>query len=203
MAVQHSQTVIAIGASTGGTEAIRLLLKQLPDLQAAPLPPIVVTQHIDPGFAKALAASLNKSTALSVSLAEEGKRLQAGHVYLAPGDRHLVLSADQMGYCCHLSAEPPRNKCRPSVDVMFESLAEGSAAHIVAVLLTGMGRDGAQGLLTLRQQGAYTLAQDEASSVVWGMPGEAVRVNAAIDVVPLAEVATAIRKQINDHKSSS
>ncbi|MCV6605593.1 MAG: CheB methylesterase domain-containing protein [Porticoccaceae bacterium] len=192
MSSEQKPWLIALGASTGGTKALAALLSDLADKLVAARPVVVVTQHIDPGFAGALAASLDKAGSLAVSLANHGERLQPGHVYLAPGDRHLLVGWDGTGYRCQLDDGPPRDKCKPSVDAMFESLLGQPLDKTVAILLTGMGKDGANALKALRQQGAHTVAQDEASSVVWGMPGEAVRLDAVDTVVAIEDMAQKI-----------
>ena len=196
MKAEHKPWLIAVGASTGGTKALAQLLAQLPEHLAQygllEQPIVVVTQHIDSGFAQALADSLNKAGSLQVSLAGNSEPLKPGQVYLAPGDSHLLVDYCEGSYYSRLGDGPPRHKCKPSVDAMFESLAAKPLEHVVGVLLTGMGKDGASGLLAMRQQGAYCIAQDEASSVIWGMPGEAVRLGAAKDVVAIDQMAEKI-----------
>jgi two-component system chemotaxis response regulator CheB len=177
--------VIALGASTGGTEAIRELLERLP----ADMPAIVITQHIPQAFSAAFAARLNDCTALSVQEAQDGQPITRGHVCIAPGDRHLLVERDGAKYRCRLSAGPTVNHHRPSVDVMFESVARSLGPSAIGGLLTGMGADGALGLKAMRDAGAVTLAQDERSSVVWGMPGAAVRLGAVDVVAPLERMA--------------
>jgi two-component system chemotaxis response regulator CheB len=177
--------LVAIGASTGGTEAIRQVLAQFP----ADAPATVVTQHIPSHFSRMFAKSLDAATSVRVKEAEEGEELRPGHVYVAPGDRHLVVVKSGARFVARLDGGPAVNRHRPSVDVMFESLAKASPENCVAVLLTGMGDDGARGLLALRRMGAKTLAQDEESSVVFGMPKAAVQLGAAQAVIPLEDVA--------------
>jgi two-component system chemotaxis response regulator CheB len=177
--------VLAIGASTGGTEAIREVLAQLP----ADAPGTVITQHIPKAFSAAFAKRLNDSSALRVLEAVDGQQVLPGHAYVAPGDRHLKIERSGARYVCRLDQGPAVNHLRPSVDVLFQSVAEAAGARSIGVLLTGMGRDGAQGLLQLRNGGSQTIAQDEASSVVWGMPGEAVALGAAQLVLPLSAIA--------------
>lgn len=181
-------TVIAIGASTGGTEAIAAVLPQLP----AGTPGIVITQHIPAGFSKAFATRLNQMCALEVKEAEDGDTLGPGRVLVAPGDLHMVLRKNGDGYRVTVKTGPRVCYQRPSVDVMFSSVAESAGARAVGVLLTGMGSDGAQGLLKMRQAGARTIAQDESSCVVFGMPREAIRAGAADRVVPLSGIPQAI-----------
>ncbi|HTQ53352.1 MAG TPA: chemotaxis response regulator protein-glutamate methylesterase [Bryobacteraceae bacterium] len=181
-------TVIAIGASTGGTEAIAQVLPQLP----AASPGIVITQHIPAGFSRAFANRLNQLCPFEVKEAEDGDKLYPGRALIAPGDLHMLLRKNGDGYAVSVKTGPRVCYQRPSVDVMFNSVAESAGSHAVGVLLTGMGSDGAQGLLKMRQAGARTIAQDEASCVVFGMPREAIRAGAAGRVVPLSGVAHAI-----------
>jgi len=180
--------ILAIGASTGGTEAIREVLAELPSTA----PATVITQHIPAAFSKAFAARLNSVCAIHVCEARNGQELQPGHAYIAPGDQHLVVVRDGAGFRCRLSDGPPVNRHKPSVDVMFLSVAESAGSSVMAILLTGMGNDGAAGMKELREAGALTIAQDEASSVVWGMPGSAVKLGAAEEVLPLERIADCI-----------
>ena len=183
--ISTTNIILAIGASTGGTEAIRELLAQLP----ADAPGTVITQHIPRAFSAAFARRLNDSSALRVLEAEDGQQVLPGHAYVAPGDRHLRIERSGARYLCRLDHGPAVNHLRPSVDVLFESVAQAAGARSIGVLLTGMGRDGARGLLQMRDGGSQTIAQDEASSVVWGMPGEAVALGAAQLVLPLSAIA--------------
>jgi two-component system chemotaxis response regulator CheB len=184
--------VIALGASTGGTEAIRAVLARLP----ADMPAIVVSQHIPPAFSGAFAARLNDISSLSVQEAQDGQLITHGHVYIAPGDQHLAVERHGARYRCRLSDAPAVNRHRPSVDVMFESVATSLGANAFGVLLTGMGADGARGLKAMHDAGATTLAQDERSSVVWGMPGAAVHLGAVDHVVPLEQVAGELQRLV-------
>lgn len=184
-AVSTTNLILAIGASAGGTEAIRELLSGLP----ADAPGTVITQHIPKAFSAPFARRLNENSAMCVQEAEDGQQILAGHAYVAPGDTHLRVERYGTRYVCRLDPGPAVNRHRPSVDVMFESVARATGARSIGVLLTGMGRDGAQGLLQMRTGGSHTIAQDEASSVVWGMPGEAVAVGAAQLVLPLPAIA--------------
>lgn len=181
-----TQPVIAIGASTGGTEAIKAVLSEMP----ADAPAVVIAQHIPAMFSAPFARRMDGASAMSVKEAEDGDELLQGHVYIAPGSHHLYIERKGMRYVCRLSDGPAVNRHKPSVDVLFRSVADNAGPHAVAALLTGMGDDGAAGLLELREAGAHTIAQDEATSVVWGMPGEAVARNAAIAVSPLGRVAS-------------
>ncbi|MCG5512946.1 protein-glutamate methylesterase/protein-glutamine glutaminase [Ectothiorhodospira shaposhnikovii] len=180
--------LLAIGASTGGTEAVKDVLMGLP----TDCPAVVVAQHIPPGFSRAWAERMNRQTSLVVREAEEGDRLVSGHVYIAPGDHHLLVARDGARYVCRLSRGEPVNRHRPSVDVLFRSVVQAAGTNACAALLTGMGADGAQGLKELHDAGVFTIAQDEATSVVWGMPGEAVKRGAAAKVLPLQEIAAAL-----------
>ncbi|MDX1697969.1 MAG: CheB methylesterase domain-containing protein, partial [Thiohalobacterales bacterium] len=183
-----SDALIFIGASTGGTQAIKEVLQQLPHR----VPGIVIVQHIPPVFSSHFASRLNTLLSLNVSEAREGQRILPGHVYVAPGDRHLRVARDQGGYYCTLDDGAPVNRHIPSVDVLFRSAVDSAGADAVGVLLTGMGSDGAEGLGAMQRAGAATIAQDEKTSVVWGMPGSAVELGAADQVLPLGGVAKGI-----------
>jgi two-component system chemotaxis response regulator CheB len=183
--VSTTDVILAIGASTGGTEAIRELISGLP----ADAPGTVITQHIPRAFSSAFARRLDENCALRVQEAADGQQILAGHVFVAPGDSHLRVQRYGTRYVCRLDQGALVNRHRPSVDVLFESVAQAAGARCIGVLLTGMGRDGAQGLLQMRNAGSQTIAQDEASSVVWGMPGEAVALGAAQLVLPLSAIA--------------
>jgi two-component system chemotaxis response regulator CheB len=161
-------------------------------------PAIVISQHIPEAFSKPFSERMNRCSPMTVTQADDGEQILPGHVYIAPGDRHLLIERDGARFRCKLSDGPPVNRHRPSVDVMFRSVAQNVGPNAVSVLLTGMGKDGAQGMLEMREAGAYTLVQDEASSVVWGMPGEAVALNAADKQVPLSLIATHIQKILLD-----
>ncbi|MEH6632452.1 MAG: chemotaxis response regulator protein-glutamate methylesterase [Halopseudomonas aestusnigri] len=161
-----TEKIIAIGASTGGVEALRIVIKDLP----ANSPAILVTQHMPEKFTKTFAERLNKISAVSVSEARHGERVLPGHVYIAPGGKHLELKRSGANYLCKLTDDPPVSGHRPSVDVLFNSTCKAAGKNAVAVILTGMGKDGAAGMLELRNAGAKTLGQDEPSCVVYGMP---------------------------------
>ncbi|HAS6346432.1 TPA: chemotaxis-specific protein-glutamate methyltransferase CheB [Vibrio vulnificus] len=174
--------LIAIGASTGGTEAVKHLLSALP----ASMPPIVITQHISALFSGPFANRLNASCALTVSELSEGEvALKANHAYVAPGDKHMMVFRRGGQLYAHLDDSPAVNRHKPSVDVMFGSVAESLKKQAIGVILTGMGKDGAQGMLRMKEQGAMTIAQDEQSCVVYGMPRAAVECGAAMHVKPL------------------
>lgn len=180
--------VIAIGASTGGTEAVRVVLDALP----ADIPGVVITQHIPGSFSTQFAERLNKSSRLRVKEAEDGEPIKPGFAYIAPGHLHLLVTRSGGTLRCTLSDAAPVSKHKPSVDVLFDSVAKAIGNRAVAVLMTGMGKDGAEGLLHLREAGAVTIVQDEKTSVVWGMPGEAVKLGAAERVIPLQKIAEEI-----------
>lgn len=182
--------IIAIGASTGGTEAIREFLQAMPHS----CPPIVIVQHMPEGFTRAFAGRLNVDCGIEVKEATEGDRLQAGRALIAPGNYHLLVQRSGPTYIAHVQEGPLVSRHRPSVDVLFRSVAKSAGCNAVGVLMTGMGNDGAQGLLEMRQCGAQTIAQDESSCVVFGMPKEAIARGAAGAVVPLPRIAeTALR----------
>jgi two-component system, chemotaxis family, protein-glutamate methylesterase/glutaminase len=180
--------VILIGASTGGVEALRFLLPRLPD----GLPPIAVVQHIPANFSRLMAERLNELCPFEVREAREGHELRRGLCLVAPGDFHLALVPYGRGYRARLTQSPPVHHCRPAVDVLFRSAAEHAGAQAVAVLLTGMGVDGARGLQALRAAGARTLVEHEESCVVYGMPQAAIKLGAAEEVVPLPKMPQAI-----------
>lgn len=180
--------IVAIGASTGGTEAIREILAVLP----ADAPGIVISQHIPEGFSAAFARRMNENSRMVVYEAQDGQQILPGHVYIAPGDRHLMVVRNGAQYNCRLSDGPPVNRHRPSVDVMFRSVAENVGPNAIGVILTGMGKDGALGLQEIHENGGTTIAQDERSSVVWGMPGEAVKIGATDTVLSLAKIPAQI-----------
>jgi two-component system chemotaxis response regulator CheB len=181
--------IIAIGASTGGTEAIRNVLVELP----ADTPGIVIAQHIPKAFSTPFAKRMNACCQMTVYEAEDGQQVLPGHVYIAPGDRHLLLVRDGARYVCKLDDGQPVNRHKPSVDVLFRSVAQQAGRNAIGVILTGMGKDGAEGLKEMRDAGSPTIAQDEATSVVWGMPREAVAIGAAVQVMGLHEIPARLR----------
>jgi len=177
--------LIAIGASTGGPEAIRHVLETLPQ----DCPAILIAQHMPAGFTHSFAQRLDSLCAMHVCEAQDGQRVLPGHVYLAPGGAtHMTLARRGANYEIRLQDSEPVNRHRPSVDVLFHSMAQIAGSKAVGVILTGMGKDGAQGLLAMRQAGARTFAQDERSCVVFGMPREALRIGAAEHAVALGEM---------------
>lgn len=177
--------LIAIGASAGGTEALRVVLQSMP----ADAPAVVITQHLPASFSPAFADRLNRHSAMSVREASDGEAIIPGHAYLPPGGLHLRVIRDGARWRCRIDDGPAVNRHKPAVDVLFRSVAANAGPNAIGAILTGMGDDGARGLLEMLQAGANTLVQDEASSVVWGMPGAAYKLGAAQEVVPLERVA--------------
>ncbi len=186
--LKTTEKLIAIGASTGGTEAIREVLEQFP----ADSPAVVITQHIPPTFSESFANRLNNTCALTVVHAVDGQPIIPGHAYVAPGGQHLMVTRSGARYYCKLSDAPPVNRHKPSVDVMFRSVLQSAGPNALAIILTGMGDDGAKSMKELRDIGVHTVVQDEKTSVVWGMPGEAVKIGAAEHVEPLGNIAKTI-----------
>ena len=179
--------VLAIGASTGGPKAVMSLLKSLPaDFPAT----VFVVQHIADGFAEGFATWLDRECAISVGIAMDGAQYGPGEVVVAPGSRHLTVCDGRI----RLINDPPVNCCRPSIDVFFNSLAQFPCDQVVSLLLTGMGKDGAQGLLRIKERGGTTLVQDEPSCAVFGMPKEAIKLNAVDQVLPLESMPALISK---------
>jgi len=183
----QTDRVIALGASTGGTEALRALLSALP----AAAPALLVVQHMPEGFTKAFAARLHTACAIEVKEAEDGDRVGPGRALIAPGDRHMILRRRGSEYHVELSDGPLVSRHRPSVDVLFRSVAQAAGANGVGVILTGMGDDGADGLCEMKDAGALTLAQDERTCVVFGMPREAIARGAVDQTLPLEQLAAA------------
>jgi len=179
-----TEKLIIIGASTGGTEAIREVLQPLPPDS----PAVLIAQHMPGGFTKSFAQRLDSLSRIHVKEAEHGERVLPGYAYIAPGGFHLSLARSGANYVAHLDQEPPVNRHRPSIDVLFDSAAKHAGKNAIGMILTGMGKDGAEGLLRMRKAGAHTLAQDEASCVVFGMPREAIAIGAADEVAPLGEM---------------
>ena len=180
-----TEKLIIIGASTGGTEAIREVLQPLPPDS----PAVMIAQHMPAGFTRSFAQRLDGLCRINVKEAEHGERVLPGYAYIAPGGFHLSLARSGANYVAHLDQEPPVNRHRPSIDVLFDSAAKHAGKNAIGIILTGMGRDGAEGLLRIKRAGAHTLAQDEASCVVFGMPREAIALGAVDDVSPLSEVS--------------
>jgi len=183
-----TEQVVAIGTSTGGTQALEVVLTQLPE----DCPGIVVVQHMPEKFTAAFAARLDKLCRCEVREAANGDRVMPGRVLIAPGGRHMQLKRSGAQYHTEVLDGPPVNRHKPSVDVLFRSVAKVAGRNAVGIIMTGMGGDGAQGLLEMRQAGAFTIAQDEASCVVYGMPKEAVDCGAVARVLPLSAIATGL-----------
>ncbi len=194
-----TEKLIIIGASTGGTEAIKEVLTHFP----ADVPGILVTQHMPETFTKSFADRLNSLCRISVKEAEHNERILPGHAYIAPGHSHLLLKRSGANYVTELSQGPPVNRHRPSVDVLFRSAANVAGANALGIILTGMGNDGAQGMLEMRQAGSHTIAQDEASCVVFGMPREAIALGAAAEIVPLQGIARHALDYLARHSGKS
>ncbi|MCW8853571.1 MAG: chemotaxis response regulator protein-glutamate methylesterase [Gammaproteobacteria bacterium] len=182
--------IIAIGSSTGGTEAVKQVLLGLPPNVAG----IVVAQHIPVTFSGPFAQRMNDTTNLTVAEAKNGDLIMPGRVYIAPGDKHLLVRKSGAKYYCKLEDGPEVNRHKPSVEVLFNSVAQCAGPNAMGIMLTGMGADGAKGMLEMKQHGSFNVAQDEKTSVVWGMPGAAVKLDAVEKVVPLNKVADEIIK---------
>lgn len=180
----HTETVIVLGASTGGTEAIRHLLKEMPPK----MPGIAIVQHMPEGFTRSFANSLDKISNLEVKEAENGDKLYQGRVLIAPGNKHLLLKSVGKEYFVEVKEGPLVNRHRPSVDVLFRSAARYAGHNAIGIILTGMGNDGATGMKELHDAGAHTIAQDEASSVVFGMPKEAIKLGAADKILSIGDI---------------
>jgi two-component system, chemotaxis family, protein-glutamate methylesterase/glutaminase len=186
--IKTTDTIIAIGSSTGGTEAVKDVLMALPPNT----PPILITQHMPERFTKTWADRMNSLCRISVKEAEDGDSVLPGHALVAPGSYHMTLVRSGARYTVRINQDPPVNRHRPSVDVLFASVAQYAGANAVGVILTGMGGDGAKEMLTMKQAGAFTIAQDEASCVVFGMPKEAIKLGGVDKVLPLGEIPAAI-----------
>ncbi|MEI6558347.1 MAG: chemotaxis response regulator protein-glutamate methylesterase [Rhodospirillaceae bacterium] len=187
------RSFIAIGASTGGVERIRDILQVMP----ANCPPIVITQHMGPSYLASFAERLNKLSAPAVALASQGARLQQGTVYVAPGEGHLAISRDSLGYFCQIQDTAPVSGHRPSVDVLFHSVAKTAGANVVGAILSGMGRDGAAGMAAMRAAGAHTVGEQETSCVVYGMPRMAKEAGGVVLELPLAQIAPELLRAID------
>lgn len=179
------QQVIAIGASTGGVEALREVLTRLPPT----IPPVLIAQHMPAGFTETFARRLDTLCRIHVKQAEDGEPVRGGVAYIAPGGRHLVLARRGLGYVLRVTEDPPVNRHRPSVDTLFRSVARTAGANAVGVMLTGMGGDGAEAMREMSQAGAWTIAQDEASCVVFGMPRQAIAAGGVREIASLGDIA--------------
>jgi two-component system chemotaxis response regulator CheB len=187
-----SEKLIIIGASTGGTEAIKAFLLQMP----SDCPGILITQHMPAGFTKSFANRLDSLCKISVKEAVDGERVLPGHAYIAPGDKHLLLGRSGANYVTKLSDDEPVNRHKPSVDVLFDSAATNAGKNAIGVILTGMGKDGAAGMLRMRTAGAFNYAQNEESCVVYGMPREAVAQGGVNEVAHLLELPKLVLHQL-------
>ncbi len=187
-----TEKLIIVGASTGGTEAIKEFLMPLPP----DAPAVLIVQHMPAGFTRSFAQRLDGLCRIKVKEAEHGERVLPGYAYIAPGDQHLLLARSGANYVAHLSQDPPVNRHRPSVDVLFDSAAVHAGKNAIGVILTGMGRDGARGMLRMREAGAYNLAQDEQSCIVFGMPKEAIAAGGAHEVVPLSAMSQRVMARL-------
>jgi two-component system chemotaxis response regulator CheB len=190
-----SEKLIIIGASTGGTEAIKEFLMQMP----SDCPGILIVQHMPEGFTRSFAQRLDGLCKISVKESAGDERVLPGHAYLAPGHSHLSLARSGANYMTRLDQGPPVNRHRPSVDVLFRSAALHAGRNAVGVILTGMGKDGAAGMLEMKQAGAWNVAQDEASCVVFGMPREAIAVGATHEVGPLQALPRMVLEHLTRH----
>ncbi|RKZ96307.1 MAG: chemotaxis response regulator protein-glutamate methylesterase [Gammaproteobacteria bacterium] len=192
--LKTTDKIIAIGSSTGGTEAIKDVLRELP----ADCPGIVIVQHIPASFSGPFAERVNGVCAIEVSEAEDGQQILPGHAYIAPGDKHLIVERSGARFYCKLNDGPPVSRHKPSVDVLFRSVAQNVGANAIGLMLTGMGDDGAKGMLEMKEAGAFNFVQDEKSSVVWGMPGQAVKIGAAELQLPLTKIAGKLLKLVSE-----
>lgn len=180
--------VIAIGASTGGTEAIKVVAKYL----TAETPPVFITQHLPAAFSDSFVKHIDLVTAMTALIPSHGQIVEDGHIYLAPGDRHMLVTKEAGRFYIHLSDAEPVNRHKPAVDVLFNSIAQCAGSNAIAILLTGMGADGAAGMKEMKNTGATTIIQDEQTSVVWGMPGAAYKLGCVDYVMPIEEIANKI-----------
>jgi two-component system, chemotaxis family, protein-glutamate methylesterase/glutaminase len=192
--LRSSGKIVVIGASTGGVEALKVVLMGLP----ADCPPILITQHMPPRFTAAFAERLNRECPMAVSQARHDEVIEPGHAYIAPGSHHLELHRSGSRNICRLSDSPPIGGHRPSVDVLFRSVARVAGKSAIGVILTGMGKDGAEGLLELRRAGATTLGQNEETSLIYGMPRVAFERGGVMRQYPLAHISDAIIEACDD-----
>ncbi len=185
--------ILAIGVSTGGPNALAEVMPHIP--KDCPVP-IVIVQHMPPVFTKCLAERLSLKSQIPVHEGQPGDVLEPGHAWIAPGDFHMVLQRQGTKIVLATNQDPPENSCRPAVDVMFRSVAKVYGNAVLAVILTGMGQDGMRGAEVIREAGGYVMAQDEATSVVWGMPGAVVQAGLAHSVLPLPQVSSEIMRKV-------
>lgn len=194
IATPSSRKLIAIGASTGGTEALKLIISQMP----ANSPPMVVTQHMSSGFTQSFTTRLNEASELTILQAKDQETLLPGHVYIAPEKLHMRIAKGSSGYVILLSDEAPINFHKPSVDALFSSVAKVAGRDAMGIILTGMGKDGAEGLLAMKNSGAYTIAQNKESCVVYGMPKQACLLGAAKIELALDDMVSHITSKLNE-----
>lgn len=186
------EKLLVFGASTGGTEALKDVLIHFPQQT----PGIVIAQHMPEGFTRSFASRLDSLCSITVKEAEHGEPILPGHAYIAPGNYHLLVGRDAGKYCCLLSQEAPVNRHRPSVDVLFSSAARNVGSNAVGIILTGMGKDGAAGMLEMHRAGAWNIAQDEASCVVFGMPKEAIAQGGVNEIASLKDIPARIFERL-------
>jgi len=180
--------IIAVGSSTGGTEALKEIVKQMPKNA----PAMLVTQHLPAAFSLSFARHVNDASAMNACIAQDGQLILPGNIYIAPGDKHLKVARDGARYICRLDDGPTVNRHKPSVEVLFRSVAQNVGKNAIGVMLTGMGSDGSRAMLEMKEAGAINIVQDQASSIVWGMPGEAYKLGAAHHMLPLNQIAAQI-----------
>jgi two-component system, chemotaxis family, protein-glutamate methylesterase/glutaminase len=190
--------IVAIGVSTGGPNPLAEVIPHLP--KDFPVP-VVVVQHMPPLFTRLLAERLASHSALLVHEGQAGKTLEPGHAWIAPGDHHMTVARKGTAVVLNLNQDPPENSCRPAVDVLFRSVAQVYGASVLGVVMTGMGSDGARGARHIREAGGEMLVQDEASSVVWGMPSAVVSAGAADKICPLPEISQEIVRRVSCHRA--
>lgn len=196
--IRTTELVVAVGASTGGTDALRVFLEALP----LDCPGIVIVQHMPEHFTKSFANRLNEICAITVKEAENGDTVIRGRALIAPGNHHMLLKRSGAKYYVEIKDGPLVNRHRPSVDVLFRSTARYAGRNAIGIIMTGMGDDGARGLLEMKDAGAYNIAQDEKSCVVFGMPNEAIKLNAVEKILPLDQIAQHMLSQAKHHTSS-
>jgi len=192
--IQTTEKIVIVGASTGGTEALRIFLEALPQDS----PGIVIVQHMPEHFTKAFAERLNGLCRIEVKEAADGDSVLRGRALIAPGNRHLLLKRSGARYYVEVKDGPLVSRHRPSVDVLFRSAARYAGSNVVGIIMTGMGDDGARGMLEMKEAGAFTIAQDEATSVVFGMPQEAMKLGGVDKVYPLERIADAVLRACHD-----
>ena len=184
----NNKSLVVIGSSTGGIEALSIIMQSLPSGG----PPIVIVQHLPSSFTDSVVSKMNSHSEVSVVIAKDGQLLEQGKVYFAPGDKHIKIGKDLSGYQINITDDEEVNRHKPSVDYLFLSIAKAKIKDACGVLLTGMGRDGARGLLEMNKIGCHTIAQDEDSSTIWGMPGAAVKLGAATEVLNITDITGSI-----------